>query len=255
MAIALRGAGAWTFGINSFSAAIPAAQVTGDMMLFIVTGKGFDVGWSVSTTGWASLGRGQSGTTVAGVDIGSMACEVWYKEATSDTETDPTVTEGVPGWNIVGGAVCVFSKAANETWNTPAAVYGADETTGTALSFTYASDPGGLGGDYVFLGAGINTDSIGPLTTDLVPVWTGITFGTADTGIEGETISGGDMSGHYMSRPVTSGTSSAAPTSTGTGTATGGADRAESVFVRLRVQVQAAASLLYPPSYSYLRVR
>jgi len=217
----------------SAAPAIPSAQVTNDMMILIAGGKPFDLGWSVPV-GWTSLGRGQSGTTAAGIDTGSMAVQAWWKIATSDTETNPTVTEGSPVWDNVSAAVCVFSKGATEVWSDPVGVFAADEVTGTALSFTYSSDPGGIAGDYVFLGCAINTDAMGPLTTDLVPVWTGITFGTADTGIEGEGITGGDASYHYMSRPVTSGTSSAAPTSTGTGTATGGADRAESIFVRLR---------------------
>lgn len=233
MAIALRAAGAWSFGINSITPAIPAAQLTGDMMLLFAAGKPHDLGWSVS--GWTSLGSSSSGTTAAGVDTGSMKGQVWYKEATSDAEADPTVTEGSPAFNIAGAVVYVFSKGAGEVWEVPTAHWAADEASGTALSFTYSADPGGIAGDYVVLGAGINTDAMGPLTTDLVPVWTGITFGTADAGIEGETTSGGDMAGHIMSRPVSSGTSSAAPTSTGTGTASGGADRAISFFSRLRV--------------------
>lgn len=234
MAIARRGAGAWSFGINSITPTIPTAQEVGDMMLLIAVGKPYNLGWSVSTAGWASLGRGQSGTTGAGVDTGSMACEIWWKEATADPETNPTVTEGTPAFNVAGAAVCVFSKAAGDVWETPEITFGADETTGTSISIIFGADPGGIANDYVFLGCGINTDAMGPLTTDLTPSWTGITFGTADAGIEGESTSGGDMAGHYMSRPVNSGTSSAAPTATGTGTATGGSDKLEACFVRLR---------------------
>ena len=232
-AIGLRGAGAWTAtSASSVTPAIPAAQVTGDMMILIAAGKPFDLAWS---SGWTSFGSGASGTTAAGTDSGSMFVQVWYKVATSDTEADPTVTESGNSFNVVQAAVCVFSKASGDVWETPVAVFGADETTGTSISVTFGSDPGGTAGDYVMLGCGINTDSMGPLTTDLTPSWTGITFGTADPGIEGEGTTGGDMSGHYMSRPVSSGTSSAAPTATGTGTATGGVlDRLEAVFIRLR---------------------
>lgn len=246
MAIALRAAGATNAGANNFACTIPAAQVTGDMMILVVTGKPFDAGWSVATAGWTALSRGQSGTTAAGVDTGSMATQIFYKEATSDTETNPTVTEGSPVFNIVAGVVYVFSKGAGEIWATPVDVYGGDEVTGTAIAVTFGSDPGGAAGDYVMLACGINTDSMGPLTTALTPTWTGITFGTADTAVDGETTLGGDISIHAISRPVSSGTSSAAPTATGTGTATGGADRLEAAFVRLRVStaaVERAASL------------
>lgn len=235
MSIALRAAGTWSFGINSLTPAIPVAQLTGDMMLLIASGKPFDLGWSVATAGWKALARGESGTTAAGVDTGSMALQVWYKEATSDTEADPTLTEGSPTFNVAGAIVYVLSKGAQDSWDVPQVVYGADEVSGTSISVTFGSDPGGKAGDYVVLACGINTDAMGPLTTDLTPSWTGITFGTADTGIEGETTSGGDMAGHIMSQPVSSGTSSAAPTATATGTASGGADRLEACFVRLRV--------------------
>lgn len=244
MAIALRAAGAWLFGTNSITPVIPAAQLTDDMMICIGTGKPHDAGMSV--TGWTSLGSGASGTTAAGVDTGSMKLQAWYKVAASDTETNPTITEGSPTWNVMGGVVYVLSKGAGETWDTPVIAFGGDESSGTGISITFGSDPGGAAGDYVVLAAGINTDAMGPLTADLSPSWTGITFGTADAGIEGETTSGGDMAGHIMSRPVSSGTSSAAPTATGTGTASGGADRLEACFIRLRVTVSSEVAWLFP---------
>lgn len=236
MAIALRANGTATTGSigPSITPAIPAAQLTGDMMLCYIFGKPFDAAWSISA-GWTSLGRGESGTTAAGIDTGSMAMQVWYREATSDADTNPTITEGTPAWNCAQGVIQVFSKGAGEVWSTPVIQYAADETNGTAISVTFGSDPGGLGGDYVSLACGINTDAMGPLTSDLAPTWTGITFGTPDTAIEMENVSGGDMAAHVISIPVSSGTSSAAPSMAGTGTASGGADRLEGSFIRLRV--------------------
>jgi hypothetical protein len=70
------------------------------MMILIAGSKPSDLGWSVGTAGWTALGSGASGTTAAGVDTGSMKVQVWYKEAAADPETDPTVTEGSPVWNI-----------------------------------------------------------------------------------------------------------------------------------------------------------
>jgi hypothetical protein len=235
VAIALRAAGTPSGGLVASTAiAVPAAQLTGDMMLLIAGGKPFDLGWSAPGD-WTSLGSAASGTTAAGIDTGSMKMQVWYKEATSDTEANPTLTEDSPVWNVVMGVIYVFSKDANETWAIPEIRYAADETTGTALSFTFASNPGGTTGDYVCLACAINSDTMGPLATDLTPTWTGVTFGTADTATEFESTSGGDMAGHVITRPVSSGTASAAPSMTGTGTGTGGADRAEGAFIRLRV--------------------
>jgi hypothetical protein len=204
------------------------------MMLLIAWGKPFGLAWSMPA-GWTSLGSGASGTTAAGIDIGSMKAEVWYKEATSDTEANPTLTEGSPVWNVVQACIMVFSKDAAEAWDVPQVVYAADEVTGTALSFSFGTNPGGTAGDYIVLTCGINADGMGPLTTDLAATWTGITFGTYDTAVEAETTSGGDMAAHIRSVPVSTGTASANPSMTGTGTATGGADRAEGALIRLRV--------------------
>lgn len=180
MAIAFRASGAWAPGINSFANSVPGAQLTGDMMLFIGTCKPYN---GAMSTIWTDLGSAASGTTASGADTGSVKLQVWYKIATSDTETNLTLTEGSPTWSVAAGVIYVFSKGASETWSTPVVVFGADESDGTALSFTYSSDPGGIAGDYVCLACGMNTDAMTPLTTDLVPVWTGITFGAADPGI------------------------------------------------------------------------
>ena len=245
MAIAIRSTGSWSAtSAASITQGLTGEEI-GDMMILVAAGKPFDMGWSVGTAGWTSAGRGESGTTAAGVDTGSMALQVWYKEATSAAETDPTVTEGSPAWNVAQVGYRIFSKGAGETWVTPVVVFGADETNGTDISVTFASDPGGVAGDYVVLACGINTDAMGPLTTALTPSWTGITFGGADSAQNAEGITGGDMAAHMTSRSVTSGTSSAAPTVTGTGTASAGADRLEACFIRLRVTTAAAANPPY----------
>jgi hypothetical protein len=234
VAIALRHAGTFTGGLTASGAiAIDASQLTGDMMIALGMGKPFNAAMSIS--GWTLLGSGSSGTTAAGIDTGSMKISAWYKEAVSDTETNPTLTEGTPAWNVVQGIVMVFSKGASEAWSTPVAVFGADEVTGTAISITLASDPGGAAGDYLAMGVAINSDTMGPLTADLTLAWTGITLGAYNTAVEGETTTGGDMAAQVRSVPVSSGTSSAAPVMSGTGTGTGGADRAEGIVIRLRV--------------------
>ena len=242
MAISVGVVNATTYGVNSLSPTLNADQVVGDMLLLIAGGKPYDLGWSVGTSGWTALSRGQSGTTAAGVDTGSMALQVWYKEATTDPETAPTVTEGTPAFNVAGAVLLILHKGAGEAWETPVVVYGADETSGTGVSVTYASDPGVTANDLIVTVAAINTDAMGPLTDNLTPSQTGVTFGTTTERVETETTGGGDMALHVSTTPVNSGTSSAAPTATGTGTASGGADRLESAFIRLRVSTSQSAT-------------
>jgi hypothetical protein len=243
MAIAIRAAGTAVFGVNALTPTIDAAQVTGDMMILIAGGKPYDLGWSVATSGWNALSRGESGTTAAGIDDGSMAMQVWWKEATSDTETDPQVTEGTPTFNVAGAVVVVYQKFVGEVWETPVVVYGADETDGTGISVTFASDPGVVADDLILTACAINSDAMGPLTGDLTPAQAGVTFGATTQRVEQETTSGGDMSLHVSSTFATAGTSSAAPTATGTGTASSSlTDRLEAAFIRLRVSAAPAAT-------------
>lgn len=238
MAIALRAMGTATAGSTgpSFNINVPAAQLTGDMMIAWFTGKPFNLAGTISDGTWTALGAGAaSGSTGAGIDTGSMWIQAWYKEATSDTEAALTVTEGTPNWNVAMAQMCVFSKGASETWDTPQIAFGGDESSGTGISVTVGSDPGGAAGDYALQVIGINTDAMGPLTAALTSTWTGITFGTYDTASDVESTAGGDMAMHARSVPISSGTSSAAPVMAGTGTASGGADRLVGMFVRLRV--------------------
>lgn len=242
MAIGVRTPAAAVFGTNSLTPTIDAAQVTTDMLILVAGGKPFDLAWSVATAGWNALAAGTSGTTAAGVDTGSMKMQVWYKEATSDAETNPTVTEGSPTFNVAGAVVQIFSKDAGEVWETPVVVYGADESNGTGISVTFASDPGVTAGDLIITAAALNTDAMGPLTADLVPAQTSVTFGATTERTEDESTSGGDMALHVSTTPVNSGTGTAAPTATGTGTASGGADRLEAAFIRLRVSTPPPAT-------------
>ena len=242
MAIAFESSGAVTYGINSITPVIDAAQTTDAMMLLIVGGKPFDSAWTVS--GWTSAGRGQSGTTVAGVDTGSMALEVFWKIAAADPETNPTVTEGTPAWNVVGAWVMTFTKAANETWSTPTAVYGADEVTGTAVSATMSADNNVAVNDFIVTLLATNTDAMGPYPTDITAAQTGVTFANYSTRTDSVSSSGGDMSLNARTANITGGPSSAAAVLTATGAASGGADKSEAGYVRLRVTAAVSGPII-----------
>ena len=166
MAIGHRATGTAVFGQNSIAPAIPAAQVTGDMMLLIAGGKpfGWAVGASPASQGWTSLGTFTDGSVAASAaDLGSMKMEVWYKQALSDTETDPTITESGT-WDVVGGIVMVFSKGASEAWATPVMVGGGDATAGTGFSVTAGSNPGITAGDHCVSAGAFRSDAATPCT-------------------------------------------------------------------------------------------
>jgi hypothetical protein len=244
VAIAFRASSTPAFLTATTAIVIPTAQLTGDIMFLVASGKPYNSTTTCTTSGWASLGRGESGTTAAGIDIGSMMTEIWWKVAESDTETNPTLTEGATAWNVMAGWIIVFSKGAGETWETPVVRYGGDETDGTSISINFGTDPGGAVNDFILAGLGTNSDALSPMATDMALSWTGITFGAAIGAGEWESATGGDMGFHANAWPVTAGPSSAAPTATATGTtSSGNIDRVEAFLVRMRVAAAASQTL------------
>lgn len=238
MGVGFVGTGGQVAGAASLTPTIHANQKIGDMMICMAAGKPFDLGWSMPA-GWTSMGRGQSGTTAAGIDVGSMVIECWYKEATADPETDPVLTETTPVWDIVMAMINVYDKGAGgtgagEMWITPTIVFGADEVTGTSVSATMSADNSVAANDRVMSIVAANTDALGPFTTDVAPTQTGVSFATLAVRHDGETTSGGDMAFHQTENLVTAGPSTAAASLAATGTASGGADRCELAYVRLR---------------------
>jgi hypothetical protein len=72
---------------------IPAGTVQGDMMICVAGAKAL-TSWPsapffATPSGWTSLGDGRTGTTLSGVDTGSVCCTAWYKEH-DGSETDPS---------------------------------------------------------------------------------------------------------------------------------------------------------------------
>jgi hypothetical protein len=240
MAIGFRAAGAWSWvTTNTQSPAIPAAQVTGDLMVCFYQTKPYSDSPTINQS-WNSLGPYTSGTNAAGVDSGSMQVRIFWKIAVSDTETDPTITNTTN--NLSGAVIAVFSKASTENWETPVARGGFDNT-GTGISITVESDPGIISGDYVVYGVGFNTDAATPESARDITT-TGITYGTdtiATTGTA-EDAGGGDGGGFFYYVAVSSGTSSAAPVIT----ATAGTATLESAGIMARLRVTPIAVMSAP---------
>lgn len=232
MAIAHRATGTAALASGALTPIIPTAQLTGDMMILLAGGKPYNAGVSVATSGWNALSSFTDGTTAAGVDVGSMQVRAWYKEAASDTETDPTISNGSPAINVFGGIIMVFSKDAGDTWQTPVIVGGGDATAGTGFSVTAGSDPGVAAGDVCISFAAFRSDAATPCSTHLVATQTGVTFSnTHDPGTDPETNAGGDM-GMCINRATVSGTGSAAPVIAATLAAS---HTGSAAFLRLRI--------------------
>ncbi len=237
MALSWKGDAAFTTGATAtFSPAMPT-HAAGDMLIAMWLGKPFDS--AVSVSGWTSLGSGASGTTAAGIDLGSMKVQIWYKQAASAAETAPAMTEGTPAWNVSCGGVSVWQKDVGQVWVTPVIVFGLDEDLGANFSMTMASNPGVTAADGIQLVAAGNSDASGPLTAGPTITQTGVTFGAVTKDRDFETTAGGDMAGTASHCLVSSGTGSAAPVFGGT-VADSGSPRWEGAFIRLRQEAAPA---------------
>lgn len=232
MAIAHGATGTAVFGQNSITPTLPSASIT-NMMLLLCGGKPYNrgIGANPAGQGWTSLGTFSDGTTAAGVDVGSMIVEAWYKEHTG-SESNPTITEGSPTYDVMGALVMVFTKAANETWDTPVMVGGGDATAGTGFSVTAGSNPGITAGDHCISFAAFRSDAATPCSSHLVATATGATFSnTHDPATDPESTTGGDM-GMCVNRATVTGTASAAPVIAAT---LGASHTGSAAFIRLRV--------------------
>ena len=207
MVINLRDNGSPVSGTANLTPVIPASQLTGDMMLCLYGTKPYSDAPTINQ-GWISLGSATNGTVAAGNDVGSMQTRVFYKIATSDTETNPIITNTTN--NVSTAVIIVFQKTAGDTWATLVGAGGGDATAGTGFSVTVSSDVGHTAGDMVVGVASFRSDAALPSTDRLITI-TGCTMGTYNVGTVTTTTSGGNMAlcSGYIS--VNSGTSSAAP--------------------------------------------
>ena len=123
MTVSFRAVGTWENGATGLTAdevlAVPAAQLTGDMMLAIGCWKDFAI--TAQIAGWTELIENADGAVATGNGAGSMKIGVWYKQAASDTESDPTLDFSTTTGLLGEGVIIVFSKSLS-FWDTPIAL-------------------------------------------------------------------------------------------------------------------------------------
>ena len=244
--ISFRAVGAYVSGTAALTPVIPAAQLTGDMMLCFLGVKPYSDTPTISN-GWASLGYATDGTVAAGVDVGSMQTRVFWKIAVSDTETNPTITDA--NNNVSGAVIIVFQKGASDSWSTVVGAGNGDATAGTGFSVTVSTDVGHTTGDMVVGGASFRSESAVPTSSNSITI-TGCSLGTytKSPATDLSTTSGGDMGMTVGYLPVNSGTSSAAPVLACTLAA---AHTGSAYVVRLRVSVSEPSITVSPISYNF----
>jgi len=120
MTVSFRAVGSWENGATGLTAdevlAVPAAQLTGDLVIVLASWK--DFGITALVSGYTEITQFADGTTATGNGLGSMKVGAWYKVATSDAEADPTLDFSTTV-NLLGeGTIIVFSKSLS-FWHQP----------------------------------------------------------------------------------------------------------------------------------------
>jgi hypothetical protein len=185
-------------------------------------------GWTLQTS---LIGAGGYATTL-GADTGNTNIYVYTKDSVSGSETGAlNVTVGTN--NVCWGVILRVEADVPVTWS-----YGAttgSQTVGGNVSVTFSADPGVAGGDYAIVGMCIPTDVSTPAQFSAEALsQTGITYGTVSEVIELDSTTGNDIGGFIVQAPVSSGTSSAAPSLTATAGGTNTNVRGPLAFLRLR---------------------
>ncbi|MEW6223190.1 MAG: LamG-like jellyroll fold domain-containing protein [Chloroflexota bacterium] len=201
MAASAKNVGAWADSNSATQVVTLPAHAAGDMLFVVAACKPYTADPTITNpaTGWTRLYTYADGTVANGNGTGSVRQVLFYREAASAAETNPTVSWGTtsaPGIAVAG----VLQKDAGDTWNTPLATNG-NTTNATGISVSLA-DPGIAAGG---IGLVIHTTRDNSALT--VPSWTqtGATLGTLTewpaTAISSATSN--DMAGDMAYRTVT----------------------------------------------------
>jgi len=235
--ITYQSAGAVTIS-HAHAVGYPASVASGDLLVLLIGYKATALASSVVTTpaGWTAItsltdAGGYGVDPDATPDVGDTAIFSFYKIA-DGTETNSLLYEVGSGASTLWAQIYRFTNSTAD-WNV-AGTTGSDTTAGN-VSIAMSADPGVAGGDYVLGAMVIPTDVTTPSQFSAEAfTQTGVTFGTVTEISEPDTSLRNDLGGFVVSVPVSSGTSSAAPTMTATAGGTTTNVRGPGIFIRAR---------------------
>lgn len=212
---------------------MPASRVSGNLMILVVGNKPASVtpdtpsGWNTVASGTYTGGQGS-----AGADSGDVRITA-FSRVTDAAESSP-MTVTATGASCVQASITQVSRSGGSAWGITA-TGGSDETTGTAISITGATNISLAANDLVLAAFATNSDlSASSTTTSLSVSASGATIGSATIARDTSTNLGNDM--HLVTgyASVTGGTSSGAPAVTATMSASGASsETGPGIFLRL----------------------
>ena len=160
MSVAFRAVGTWENGATGLTAdevlAVPAAQLTGDLVVVLAAWKDFSI--TAQVAGYTEITQFADGSVSTGNGLGSMKVGAWYKQATSDTEADPTLDFSTTT-NLLGEAVIIVFSKSLSFWQTPTFTTAAHSWTTTSTTTSASSTVDVPSGSAVIGLASVRDDS------------------------------------------------------------------------------------------------
>jgi hypothetical protein len=209
-----RASGLWAAAASGSVTPTLPTHVASDQVVVWVAYKSSAIATCVASTatpGWAKIGEFVGGSVNSGVGTGSVNIAAFWKEATSSSETNPTITFSQTVTQV-GHIANSFAKSAGETWSTPVGAGGAWAST-TNVSAAVASHIPVAANDYEHALLAVADDS-GFTARGMTQA--GVTFGTVVTIGSLVDATGDDGAYTAIRVPVTGGPSSSAAVITGT---------------------------------------
>jgi hypothetical protein len=243
MAISLRAVGSWATNTSTSQTVTLPTHQAGDMLIVRAIRKPYTSPTSLvcNTSGWAAAFTGYAnGSTANGTGVGSMAVCVFYKEATSSSETNPVVTWGTTA--APGACVALsYQKDDADSWVTPTGAAGLNSTAATTINDTLGTHISVTTGDMVDVMGGWCDDSGTPASVSISQP--GVTY-TVTSDIPAtalDTSTSNDLAADGAHALATAGTSSGAATITAS---FGSSEEHICCMTRLRVNIGVSLPLL-----------
>ncbi len=200
MAVSFKAVGNSIQGTGALTPVIPAGTVAGDIMLCVHGMKPFSATTTMNNS-WVSIGFATDGTVAAGIDVGSMKAQIFYKVHTG-TETNPTATSTAT--NVAAAVILTFQNATG-FWNIVGSG-GGDATAGTGYSITTASALDLTVGDFLIGNIALRSDASTIGVSTITGTGLTISASTKRPATDISTTSGGDMAMSVQYASITAGT-------------------------------------------------
>jgi hypothetical protein len=221
---------------------LPAGMAVGGLMLLCSVAKQSTVTIPVPS-GWTLVGSATGGTGTAGIDLGTLICQIAYRiYQAGDTAPSLTIASASPAHHVIIGYA---PGTTGDTMDVPTGNGGGDTTAGTGYSATGSANLSVTTNDLLVAVTGNVTDTPTPGTVTLTA--TSATLAASSSRVDDANTQGNDSRITIVDSTVTAGTSTAAPAWSNTwGGTNAAASMGATMFVRVRQLAAAAASPFFP---------